>query len=418
MNKLPLSRDAELVIMIAQKMGARPLIVGGAVRDHVMDIEPHDIDIEIHDMSERKFRGEFIDLLSLYHRVDEVGVAFGVAKFGRDIDISLPRRDSKVGPRHDDFVVVVDTGMTVYEALARRDFTCNSMAYDPATGEIIDPFNGMGHIAAKTLHHTSAAFDEDLLRVMRAVRFATRLGFRIAPVTATKCRDLAGEMHRHIARERITAEWEKILAEGVDFAGLNIALHTTGLVHHIPADLGKVFGITQTKTAIEFVSDPDRAAAVLGTVLADCDDPEAVMAYLGLPNNLRRDAKRFANGIRSIDAHQGEWWSDTETRLTARALAPISITSVCRAYGGVPRAMALYEASRDLRIDEAPMPPLLDGTDLIAMGMTPGPRFGPILKAALRAQDEGKFTTKNTALKEILLGLIEYLDVTNDTLTG
>lgn len=133
-----LTPDAERAVEVITALGGRPLLVGGCVRDRLLGIESKDIDIEVHGPVSPE---ALIEALSAEGRVDAVGMSFGVIKFGRDVDISFPRRDSKTSSGHTGFTIEVDQTMTVLEALSRRDFTINSMAMDPLTDELIDPFH-------------------------------------------------------------------------------------------------------------------------------------------------------------------------------------------------------------------------------------------------------------------------------------
>src|SRR4051812_23589293 len=111
--------------------GGRPLIVGGAVRDWLMGGEGKDFDIEVYDLSIDRLS----EVLAGFGRVDAVGRSFGILKMrlpdGQELDVSLPRRESKVGTGHRGFIAEPDPTMTPHEAAARRDFTWNALALTP-----------------------------------------------------------------------------------------------------------------------------------------------------------------------------------------------------------------------------------------------------------------------------------------------
>src|SRR5690606_22483702 len=135
-----------------------------------------------------------------------VGEAFAVYKLGRDLDVSLPRRERKIARGHRGFAVTGDPDMSFEEACSRRDFTINAILKDPLTGEVVDPFNGRSDIASKVLRHVSDdTFAEDSLRVLRAAQFAARFGFEVAPETAELCRSIDVT---DLPRERIWGELE------------------------------------------------------------------------------------------------------------------------------------------------------------------------------------------------------------------
>jgi tRNA nucleotidyltransferase (CCA-adding enzyme) len=158
-----------------KSIGGRALIVGGAVRDAILGGNPKDIDIEVYKVSYE----DLVKILKKYGRADLVGQSFAVINFvgpdGLEFDFSLPRTDSKIGVGHKDFDIKVDSNLSPKEAAARRDFTINAISYDPLTGEIIDPYNGREDLKNKILRHTSNAFADDPLRILRGMNFIGRL---------------------------------------------------------------------------------------------------------------------------------------------------------------------------------------------------------------------------------------------------
>src|SRR5439155_12471438 len=116
--------------------GGRALIVGGWVRDRLTALpepEKSNIDLEVFGIPGDRLRA----LLETFGRVEAVGESFQVYKLG-EIDVSLPRRDSKAGRRHKGFIVAGDPSMSIEEAARRRDFTINAISEDPLTGELFD----------------------------------------------------------------------------------------------------------------------------------------------------------------------------------------------------------------------------------------------------------------------------------------
>ena len=156
--------------------------------------------------------------LEQFGKVDCVGVSFGVIKLttpcGQSFDFSLPRKDSKNGVGHKGFSVEVDHELTPKEAASRRDFTINSMSYDPLTGEIVDHFNGLTDLTFRILTPTSSAFTEDPLRILRGFQFAARFGC----CASEELRDIApicvAEFDT-LPPSRIWEEWNKWIQKGV-----------------------------------------------------------------------------------------------------------------------------------------------------------------------------------------------------------
>ena len=167
--------------------GFRPLIAGGAVRDALLGLEPADIDVEVYGITYDRLA----EMLSRRGRADLVGKSFGVVKF-EGCDFSVPRRDSKIGAHHRDFLPTFDPSITPREAASRRDFTINAMAYDPVTHEILDFFGGRDDLENRILRATGPAFSEDPLRVLRGMQFACRFNLTLdETATAELARSIA-----------------------------------------------------------------------------------------------------------------------------------------------------------------------------------------------------------------------------------
>ncbi|MBP6824388.1 MAG: HD domain-containing protein, partial [Acidobacteria bacterium] len=209
---------------VVKETGGQALLVGGWVRDFARGVESVDYDVEVYGVEATTLRV----LLDRQGKVDAVGEAFTVYKVrlreGRKsfvADVSLPRRESKTGRGHKGFVVEGDPNMTFAEAARRRDFTINSMMYDPLLDEYIDVYCGREDLARKIIRVVDpATFVEDSLRVLRAMQFAARFEFTIEPATVELCRsiDLSD-----LPAERIWAEVEKWLLAKRPSIGLNVA---------------------------------------------------------------------------------------------------------------------------------------------------------------------------------------------------
>ncbi|HEV2903430.1 MAG TPA: hypothetical protein VGW32_00180, partial [Pyrinomonadaceae bacterium] len=185
--------------------GGRALLVGGCVRDELMGQQPKDWDLEVYGIQPARLR----ELLDQFGSVNVVGEAFTVYKLGSHLDVSVPRRERKIGRGHRGFFIEGDPSMSIEEAARRRDFTINAILQDPLTQEILDPFNGRDDLSSKLLRAVSPdTFAEDSLRVLRAAQFAARFEFEIDPRTVELCRaiDLSD-----LPAERIWGEMEKLL---------------------------------------------------------------------------------------------------------------------------------------------------------------------------------------------------------------
>jgi len=176
-------------------------LVGGSVRDELLDIDDHDRDWVVVGSTESALE------------------SLGFTRVGRDFPVflhpvtkeeyALARQERKQGHGYRGFVVDADPGVTLEQDLARRDLTINAMAKG-VDGEFIDPYNGQADLEAGILRHVSDAFSEDPLRVLRVARFAARfhpLGFQIAPETLQLMRELvdSGEIEALVS-ERVWTE--------------------------------------------------------------------------------------------------------------------------------------------------------------------------------------------------------------------
>ena len=186
--------------------GGRAFYVGGFVRDGIMGIECKDIDIEVYGLEPARLR----EVLSAYGEVYDRGASFGVLGLRHsDIDIAMPRTESRTGAKHTDFDVSVNPFLDPKEAARRRDFTVNAMMQDVLTGEILDFYGGRQDLQDKVIRCVHPdTFIEDALRVFRAAQFAARLNAYIHPDTRALCATMDVT---ELSVERIFAETEKAL---------------------------------------------------------------------------------------------------------------------------------------------------------------------------------------------------------------
>ena len=445
----PLPREVAWAIHEMRTIGGRPLLVGGCVRDAILGLPSKDIDIEVHGGVDIE---ELAEVLSSVGTVTEAGKSFGVLKVhagGVDLDVSLPRRDSKAGTGHRGFSVTTDASLTLAEASARRDFTINSVMLDPVTGEVIDCHGGLADLADGILRHTSDAFGEDPLRVLRGVQFAARFGFTMAPETVELCQSLFGtDEARSLSLERIWGEWEKIGTRGTAISKALGVLEETCWMNGYPAlanmscviqdpswhpegDVLTHAGLAADQAARladeAGITGEDRLVLVFAALLHDAgkpaktklEDDGRVTAH-GHDKAGVEPARDFLHSIGCPDhivnritplirEHMNVLTKPTPStvRRMARRLAPatmseLAIVSAADVNGrGVAKeassADAWLEMSRSLKVEERPAKGLLTGDHLITLGLKPGPEFKVILAAALAAQDDGAFDDETGA---------------------
>ncbi|ADL08244.1 CCA tRNA nucleotidyltransferase [Thermosediminibacter oceani] len=211
--------------------GHQAFVVGGALRDIILGRESPDYDIATDALPER-IASIFADAIP-YGNFGTMLLIRGNTK----IEVTPFRDDAPGRKPHYTF------GGTIYTDLARRDFTINSMAYDPITGQFIDPFGGLNDLKARTIRCTGSTKRvwEDPLRALRAARFQAQLGFAIEPSTMYSLKAYASMLDT-ISRERIRDELSKLITSDHPFDGL-VTLVVTGLMNYIIPELMEGMGM-------------------------------------------------------------------------------------------------------------------------------------------------------------------------------
>ena len=222
----------KLVFQICEeikKYGGKAYLVGGCVRDSLLGIKSKDIDIEVYHLD----KDVLALLLSKIGNVKFCGESFGVFKLNNEIDISIPRREIKTGEGHKGFDISLDPFMSLEEAVLRRDFTINSIMYDPLEQKFIDFHGGIEDFQNGILRVVSYRFAEDPLRVLRGMQFAGRFDLQAEDETLQICQSLKSS-YKELAKERVYQEFYK-WAEKSDrpSSGL-VFLRDCGWLEHFP----------------------------------------------------------------------------------------------------------------------------------------------------------------------------------------
>ena len=200
---------SEIAKLIAENTNGRALLVGGCVRDKLLNrglIKDYDMEVFGVEPSTLK------SLIEKHYEVNLVGDSFGVLKIKHyNIDIAIPRKERKIGDGHKAFETYSDPNMTLEEAASRRDFTINAIYFDPLDYSFKDPFGGIKDLKEKRLHIVSERFKEDPLRVLRGMQFIARFGLTPTGETISMCRSMTME---GLSRERIYDEFRKLFILG------------------------------------------------------------------------------------------------------------------------------------------------------------------------------------------------------------
>ena len=421
------------VIRTLREAGYPAYLVGGCVRDVILGREPADYDVATRATPE--------EVMRLFPETYAVGAQFGVvlvpspdrtltvevATFRSDEGYSDGRRPDSVRYSQD-----------AREDVERRDFTINGLLLDPLNGEVLDYVDGRKDIEARivrTIGDPERRFTEDKLRLLRAVRFASRLGYEIEPATLAAIQQLAPQIHQ-VSRERVAGELNKMLTEGRARAAFEM-LDATYLLPEVLPEISAMKGVAQppqyhpegdvwqhTLLLLENLPRPCSRAQAWGALLHDVGKPPT---FRVAPDRIRFDGHvevgvkmaeeicrrlRFSNAdteqiLALIQQHMrfGDLQRMKESTLKKFLRLPKIEEHLeqhrldCVASHG---DLSLYDFARE-RLAATPPEvmrpaPLLTGADLIAQGYVPGPRFKEILGAAEDAQLEGGLRSKQQAL--------------------
>ncbi len=435
---------AREVARIVRSAGGRALLVGGCVRDRLLGSNPKDIDIECFGIAPDRLKA----LLSERFDLDLVGASFGVLKLsGLDIDVAIPRRETKLGLGHRAFEMEYDPSLTVRDASARRDFTVNAIYLDPLTDELVDPWNGRADLERRILRHVSEHFSEDPLRVLRGMQFVARFGLTPAPETVAVCRAMDPE---GLASERLFGEWSKLLLRGKRIsAGLSF-LRDTGWVKHYP-ELDRLIGCEQDPAwhpegdvwnhtlccldafaAARTGEDDEDLIVGLAVLCHDFGKPactsydpvrkrirslghdecgvEPTLSFLRRLTNEERLLREVPPLVR-MHMRPFAMWKDKASdgairRLAAKVVRIDRLLRVAAAddmgrppFPSEPAPLAwLAEQAKRLAVEDSAPKPIVMGRHLVDLGMKPGPDFGRILTALYEAQLDGKFSDLESGL--------------------
>ena len=195
--------EIENIAKIIEQNGGRLYLVGGAVRDSLLNRPIYDEDYCVVGIDKDEF-------IKLFPKAKSRGKAFEVFDLcGREF--ALARIEKKIGKGHKNFEITTNKNITIEEDLKRRDITVNSIAKDVITGRVVDPFNGIEDIKNKIIRATSISFKEDPLRVYRVARFASELNFKVEDNTLKMMNEIKEELIT-LSKERVFTEFKKALA--------------------------------------------------------------------------------------------------------------------------------------------------------------------------------------------------------------
>ena len=453
-----------------REAGGRALVVGGWVRDRLMKAqgprpkaqrqapnaqspESKDIDLEVFGIPADRLP----ELLGSFGRVEPVGRSFPVYKVvvpgGIEIDVALPRRESKHGRGHKGFEVHGDPFMTIADAARRRDFTINAMSWDPLTDAYEDPFDGRSDLDRRVLRAVDLdTFGDDSLRVLRAIQFAARFGFTLDDETAELCRRIPLD---DLPAERILGELEKLLLQAErPSIGFHVAWDL-GVIERVLTEMVALVGCEQEPEwhpegdvwihtlmvidrARNLNADLDRPrllTLMLGAVCHDFGKPATTAFVDGRIRSLDHEQAGVEPTLRLLDRLNVHTIDGFDVRgqvvgLVAHHLKPGMLHKAAHVGDGALRRLAqkvdlellarlaradclgrtgsfdcsamdwFLDRARRLGVEHRPPAPLLLGRHLLSLGLTPGPRVGEILKQVYEKQLDGDVASVEDGLSE------------------
>ncbi len=424
---------ATQIVRILTQNGYKALFAGGCVRDRLLgNSSSSDIDIATNATPST--------IASLFAHVIGVGEAFGVMLVmidGMPFEVATFRSDIGISDgRHPASVVFTDD---ITDA-KRRDFTINGMFYDPLTDTILDYVDGQKDLAQgiiKAIGDPTLRFSEDYLRMLRAVRFATRFNFILEEKTRDAIVPLAARI-TSISAERIFTELTKMITGPTPNKAIEL-LDTTGLLPHILPEVAALKGVTQpeayhpegdvlvhTIIALSHIKDPTPTLA-WATLLHDIGKPKTrtVTDRIRFNNHdhvgarmaqdlllrLKAPTALIDSVVACIDNHMNfinvtNMRLSTLKRFLSRSTLPDELdlhkADCAASHGDISNYTFLVAQKEAMGPEVFSPPPLIRGADLISLGLKPGPLFGSILSEVYDLQLENELLTKDAAIRFVV----------------
>ena len=383
-------RHLRLVGEVADLHGSRAYVVGGAVRDALLGLQVSDIDIAVVGLTPEfvqeaatKINGEIVTQSQFN--------TFALAASGRRIDLAMARHETYARPG----VLPVVVPGAMQQDLARRDFTVNAMAVcmsGGAFGSLLDPFDGESDLKAgivRVLHDDS--FKDDATRILRAARYAVRLGFNLDAQTELALRRDVDYLAT-ISPARLRDEFERVLEEGKAGATLEL-LHEFGALHAIHPALSLSACTLDALYRAENTQFRDKSALFLSILAYDmsASDRVSFLARLHLASQwaqVVRDTGIVKSRIE--DDQLVDVFSRSEIYFRLRALQEAAILGCALSEVDDLATQRLMLYLNELRH----IKPMLSGNDLIALGLPQGPRIGELLDDLLEARLNQRIETR------------------------
>lgn len=249
---IEMPKEVRMTLAVLQNAGHEAFLVGGCVRDLFMGNAPKDYDVTTNATPEQ--------IIALFPKTfyENTYGTVGVVTCGEELGIPCTDETVKIievtpyrlegeysDNRHPD---EVKWSNNIEDDLKRRDFTVNAIAYNPMTGEVVDPHKGQEDMERKLIRAVGAPdarFQEDALRLMRAIRFVSQLDFDIDPVTRESIEKNA-DLLKSVSRERVREEFVKLIMSDFPMRGI-ILMENTGILKYVVPELERGIGVEQNQ---------------------------------------------------------------------------------------------------------------------------------------------------------------------------
>jgi len=383
----------------------KPIIVGGYVRDYILQIDSKDIDIELYGLDNLDTLEE---ILQEFGDVNSVGKSFGVCKLHFDeleIDFSLPRSDSKIAAGHRGFSVTTDKTLDFKSAASRRDFTINAIGYDVKNKKLLDPYNGTQDIKNKVLRAVDIQkFSEDPLRVLRGISFSARLEFKLDDVLLSLFKVLSKDNFlKELPKERIYEEFKKLF--------LKSKTPSIGLKLLQELKLLDYFSFNECYEQVDYFaknkSNNSHIDMVIFFSLLYTKDTLQVIDLLTNKLTLITNIKLFLEEKENINIHDHSNYAIY--KLATRVNIEYFLLFLNAYYTGSKNENidTLKNKAKLLGVYNKQLSPMIHGKDLITLGLLPSKQFSSIILDVYEAQMREEINTVteanqwlNTYLKE------------------
>jgi len=396
-------KKLDLIFNKLKNKNATPIIVGGFVRDFLLKIPSKDIDIEVYGISSFD---SLESILEEFGSVNSVGKSFGVCKLqfdNLDLDFSLPRKDSKISSGHKGFVIEVNSSLDFKMASSRRDFTINAIGYDVLNKKILDPFNGIDDLENKILRFIDKnKFQEDPLRILRAVQFSARFHLKIDKNLLDLCQNMCKlESLKELPKERIFDEIQKLLLKSNKPSyGLKIlkkfnALNSFPHLKNLNDSDWK-----ETLNAIDEIkkTTPKNLILILSALCHKLNQ-EQIKDFIFY---LTKEKEILKQVLVLVDNSNHYSYKDSQlyrlaTKLKIEELVLLNMAISKKNPSNYKKCELIQKRAKELNILNSPYKALLEGKDILNLGIQPSKIYSKILNTAYEAQINNIFKTYNEA---------------------